>query len=58
MKKLISIVLFFVIACSNKDEVVPSTNLEVNLISNSNVIYGEDLVLQIEVKNADSLFAL
>tara|TARA_Y100000590_G_scaffold348396_1_gene399386 strand:+ start:269 stop:760 length:492 start_codon:yes stop_codon:yes gene_type:complete len=58
MKKLISIVLFFIIACSNKDEFVPSTNLEVNLISNSNVLYGQDLVLQIEVKNADSLFAL
>jgi hypothetical protein len=58
MKKLIFILLFFISACSNQDEVISSTVLEVNLISNSNVILGEDLVLEIEVKNADSLFAL
>ena len=59
MKKLFHcLFLFFLISCSEDDDVVSSTTLEVNLVSDGMVHMDENLVLQIEVKNADSLFAL
>ncbi|MEE2858498.1 MAG: hypothetical protein VX820_02140 [Candidatus Neomarinimicrobiota bacterium] len=59
MKRLLFILFLLIIACSEKDDNSPSTNLAVNLIVNDNIIsMGEDLALKIQVMNADSLFAL
>ena len=59
MKRLLFILFLLIIACSEKDDNSPSTNLAMNLIVNDNIIsMGEDLALKIQVMNADSLFAL
>ena len=50
--------IFVVISCSKDDDTYSSTALEVNVISDNTINLSEELVLEIEVKNADSLFAL
>jgi len=59
MKRLLFILFLLIIACSQKDDNSSSTDLAVNLIVNDNSMsMEEDLVLKIQVMNADSLFAL
>ncbi len=58
MKKLFPcLFLFLIICCSEKDDPL-STTLEVNLISDSTISIDEELIISIEIKNADSLFAV
>ena len=48
----------FVCSCNDEDSIPPDTSLQVILSSNAEIGLSEDLVVSIDVENADSLFAL
>ena len=58
MKKLFPCLFLFLVICCNENDVPLSITLEVNLISDSTISMDEELVISIEIKNADSLFAV
>ena len=51
--------LVLVCSCNEEEEIPPNTSLQIRLTaSSSELVLGEPLTVSIEVKNADSLFAL
>ena len=51
--------LVLVCSCNEEEEIHPDTSLQISLTaSSSELLLGEPLIVSIEVKNADSLFAL
>ena len=48
----------FICSCNNEDYIPPDTSLQVILSSNAEIGLSENLVVSIDVENADSLFAL
>ena len=58
-KKIFLWLLLFIFTCHKDDPPPPDTSLAVNLTaSSSELLLGEPLIVSVEVKNADSLFAL
>ena len=50
--------LVLVFSCIKEEEIPPDTSLQISLTASSELGLGEHLTVSIEVKNADSLFAL
>ena len=50
--------LLLVCSCIKEEEIPPDTSLQISLTASSELGLGEHLTVSIEVKNADSLFAL
>ena len=51
--------LVLVCSCNEEQEIPPDTSLQISLTaSSSELLLGEPLTVSVEVKNADSLFAL
>ena len=51
--------LVLVCSCNEEEEIPPDTSLQLSLTaSSSELLLGEPLTVSVEVKNADSLFAL
>ena len=51
--------LLLVCSCIKEEEITPDTSLQISLTASSSELgLGEPLTVSIEVKNADSLFAL
>ena len=50
--------LVLVCSCNEEQENPPDTSLQISLTASSELGLGEHLTVSIEVKNADSLFAL